>query len=273
MICTSEGLHKRDTINMIMGLRKMSGFTIVEVSVSLVVATALVVGFMAFFGVLLVNSLGSVDEAKGAKQLQDALSGIQEGAMLAQQFERSTEIDGFSGGHGPSGHIAGAGPAARSIIMRLPATTADYKDPGRDAIYTSIDTSHNCPGNTPRRQVNVLYQYYLENSTLYRRTLVPNPLPTNICDDVTIYQKQTGAGGSAPQDVRIAQGITSMRVVYYADDAINAAVSDSEVYSIDNDEAFGSAVGAARVTVESTYESGGATKTVTAEAVIKRGIK
>lgn len=86
-----------------------------------------------------------MESAKRTKELQSALSNIHEAAMFARQFERTTELDGFGGGYGANGHIAGSGPEARSIVMRLPATTLDYRNSNREAVYTSSDTSHNCP--------------------------------------------------------------------------------------------------------------------------------
>lgn len=53
------------------------GFTIVEVSVAIAVATVILVGLMTYFGVLFVNSTGTIESTKNAKQIQDTVSSLQ----------------------------------------------------------------------------------------------------------------------------------------------------------------------------------------------------
>lgn len=172
--------------------------------------------------------------------------------MFALRFERSTEQDTFSGGYGEGGHIKGEGEDRRSIIFRLPATTADYRDPNRQAVYASSEAGvQTCPNDKPREPVYVLAQYYLKDNTVYKRTLVP--ALDNICGSVTIFQKQTD-GTSAQPDMRIADGIAKLRVEYYADDTMESVESDAY---IDEDEPLPESVVSARVTLESTSSGDG----------------
>mgnify|MGYP001237814165 CR=1 FL=1 len=249
-------------------LRKSDGLTIVEVIVAIAVATAMTIGIIALFGNFFSNSAAVTESALRTNALQSAVSLLQSDVAIAKNFERSANQDGYQGWYG-DGNITGASTNKRSIVLRLPATTASYQDSSRQAIYVNPTdpTSSTCTSDQSREMVFVLVQYYIENETLYRRIITPNPLPTT-CDNAVIFQRQTSS--SPPdRDVVVSRHISELQVEYYADGGVTT--TDTDAYNGDTSPL--TATTAARLTVVSNYNNNGTSESVRHTAILAKGGK
>lgn len=247
-------------------LQKLDGLTIVEVIVAITVATVMMVGVITLFGSFFSNSTALTESARRTNSLQSAVSLIQADVAIAKSFERTANQDGYQGWYG-DGNITGSGTNNRSIVLRLPATTAGYQDPTRQAVYvnTNDPTSSACPSDQPRGTVSVFVQYYIVNETLYRRTLTPSPAPTT-CNNAVIFQRQTS---STPpdRDVVVASNVSELQVDYYIDGGV--ANVDPDAYNGSTSSLTD--VVAARLTVASNYTDNGKTESVRHSTILARG--
>lgn len=216
-----------------------NGFTVPELIVAIVVATIMMVGVV----VILVNLSGtgasSIVATTQVRESQTAMDTIKQDVSRSTRFLiEPTIVDGDESAS-PSGnwqHV-GSGEDQRTLILELPATDKPIQNPDKQLIYLE---SNGCPIGHDPVQLNVIY--FVKNSTLYRRTLIPDPVPGDpYCGGASISQHQTCTTPGTPtkcslKDVIVAENVTSFNVHYYLypDDA-EPAESGGEEVAYDDD--------------------------------------
>lgn len=261
--------HEHDTIEITVRLVRTSiGLTIVEVVVAIAVAMTLSIGVVGLFGGFFSNSAMTVESVRRTSNLQSAVNVIQSDVNIATSFERSADQSEFQNWYG-NGNITGQSSDRRSIILRLPATTAEYQNPSRQAIYTNASdpTTATCPKEQSRVMVTVLVQYYVEDSTLYRRMLTPNPAPT-ACNNASIAQRQTSRTGPS-RDMEVARDVNQLQVEYYSSGAVETV--DPDAYNGGSGTLEG--VVAARLTIASDHDHNGVTEPIRYSVILAKGTR
>lgn len=227
---------------------RQAGFTLVEI----VVVTPILMLIVASLIVLFTSMLNSTNVANSRLNTivnaRMAANVIQGDVALTTEFLPT--IDSASGMKDPYGpNNAGATWSYRSLdgtkpnrafgfidrpnvlITRTYATTTSTMNPNRSLVFFS---GNGCTSSTiasnPALTINNIY--FVRNNTLYRRTLLPSPRPTNLC--ATPFQKQTCPTDvpyprnsiCAGDDTILATNINYFEV-QYAESTITSDMSDA----------------------------------------------
>jgi prepilin-type N-terminal cleavage/methylation domain-containing protein len=195
------------------------GFTVPELLVAIVVSTIVLVGIMVILVNLSRTGTSNIAASNQIRKSQSAMATIKQDLTSSTKFLIAPTITDADIAASPSGawtHIGG-GAANRTLILQQPATDKPYQDSTRSLVYL---TSGGCPiGHTPV-YTNVIY--YLKDSTLYRRSLIPAPVVGDpYCNGVTTpSQIQTCTTPGTPticteKDTIIAEDITGLDISYY----------------------------------------------------------
>jgi hypothetical protein len=197
--------------------RSQRGLTLIEM---LVIApfVMLFIGALIFLLVQLSgNSLASKEQATTAYNTQDALDNMEQDVYYATAFPSSvkplnspqgsdnsttaafTNLINFTATPPPSPLTE-----ANALIFKVPAISASPFTPSRQLIYAKAPAPTNC--STPAENTNdifpVYYVYFINGSTLYRRTILGDSTDSVQCaNDPTPWQVGSCFPGHASSSV------------------------------------------------------------------------
>lgn len=179
------------------------GLTLIEM---LVIApfVMLFIGALIFLLVQLSgNSLASKEQATTAYNTQDALDNMEQDLYYATAFPSSvTPLNSPQGSDNSttaaftnlinfSGSPSSSTTEATALIVKVPAISASPFTPSRQLIYAKAPASSNC-GTTAENTNDIFpvyYVYFVNGSTLYRRTLLGDSTDSAQCaNDPTPWQ-------------------------------------------------------------------------------------
>lgn len=219
------------------------GLTIVELVVAISIAAAIIL----MISPLLINLISGFNrqsiEARNVQDVTTALSTINIDGQRNYKFLHTPDVD-FTLIDDPtplpeqSWSYTGGGTSDRILMLRLPATTRAYQDPGRELVYNSNTTNCSTFTGDP---VTYTAIYYVEDSKLYKRTLLDPGQPTCTAP----HQVTTCMSSCARKDILLAENVTSFSVDYYAEQNSNTPVSYTTL-----EEAGLDTIPSAKVTIE-----------------------
>jgi len=197
---------------------KQQGFTLVEM---LVVAPLVVLVIVTIIG-FLISLIGDVAVANTRGQaLYDAQSTL-------NQIERDTFLStGFLSSYSPvspmgkDGSTGAFTTAAGDIVINQIATDKNPSDSTRSLVYRAIPPAA-CGGAVqPNFPMYIKVIYYVNNQTLYRRTIVPQNnqnlgSPDTQTTRLAPWQRSSCASGCAAKDVKLLNNVTGMTATYYS---------------------------------------------------------
>lgn len=205
---------------------KHRGFTIPELLIAISISTIVMVGLISLITSLSQVSSRTLKTSEQIRNNQSIISAIQEDLRSSKAFTATNTVPDSDSSASPAGAggwtYKGTGEHKRMLVLQTFATTAATQDSSRRIVYFD-DGVGGCPvGRTPVYN-NVIY--YLKDTTLFRRTLVPTT-PTVaplFCTGQTPSQIRTCTTPGAPgmpancgqRDVAIASNISAFEVEYF----------------------------------------------------------
>lgn len=212
-------------------LKKSRGFTLVEMAVVAPIII-LVIGTTVFSIVQLTGlALTERSTAEMADDVSQAMQRIEEdirtsAAFLAQTNITPTSPQGFNNSTTPFTNVT-AGASDDKLILNMYLTSANPQSLDRSLVY--LPNQPNACGNPNIQQntpANYNVVYYVENNSLWRRSIMNNNYLTNVCAGVVPWQLSSCAPGQSgtmclTTDEEILKGVAtdSFSVNYF----INAA--------------------------------------------------
>lgn len=210
------------------------GFTVPELLVAIVVSIIVIIGIMVVLVGLTQTGTSNIAATNQLREAQSAMSTIKQDLIYSTSFLIQPTIVDDDITASPTGTWShtGGGENKRTLILQQIATTKPYQDATKSLIYLE---SGGCPVGHAPVYTNIIY--YLKDSTLYRRSLVPTAVAGDpYCNGVTtLAQTQTCTAPGTPvdcteKDVVIAEKVTSFNVDYYTNPAdANPAVNGTSV--------------------------------------------
>ena len=189
-----------------------SGLTIVELVIAIAISAIVLLGMMPLLTNLFQVAGSSIATAKQVNETQRAASIIASDMQITNSFlGKPLSSDTKTPAPGGGWTFRGSSATARTLLLRMPATTAAYQNSTRQLVYNANTGS--C-FDSARPLYNTVI-YYLQSSTLYRRTLIDTSATP--CPGQTIFQKTScqSGGGCSETDVTVATGVTQFVVDYY----------------------------------------------------------
>ena len=208
------------------------GFTLVEILVIAPIVILVISGFVALIITITGDVLRTAETNKVIYNTQAALNMFEDDIRLTTQFLTTsmtpTPPQGLNNDN-TAFVLSGTTPTTTYGIYKALATTKNPLDPTNELVYIK-NTPYDCSDpdlykqNTPYT-VNYVYFYTFSSGeyTLWRRTLLDQTSPTNLCG--TVWQQPSCAAsvvaeGSYPtvcktEDTVILRNLTLISVAYY----------------------------------------------------------
>ncbi len=208
------------------------GFTLVEMLVIAPVVLLVIAGLVSAMVTMIGDSIVANDRSSAAYNIQDTLSRIEQDSRVATSFMKTfsflTSPQGRDGGTAPFDYSANG-----DLILAQQSTTASPYDTTRQPVYYANQPVGCGAGDISGNRV--LYTrviYFLQNNTLWRRTIVNTwdtnatpgantvcnaPWQRDTCPYTTPSSQISNAQGSVCQgiDERMLDNVASFDVKYY----------------------------------------------------------
>lgn len=251
------------------------GFTLIEM---LVVAPIVILAIGAFLTVI-ISMTGEVIASRASNALtynvQDALNRIEQDVKLSSSFISSTSNFALSNNQGYNDDTTNFTNVSASngsaIILNMVATTTNPIN-ANSAYISLIGKPNPCASSTGNAPFTYSVVYFIKNSTLWRRTIMPSnytDTTSTVCSvpwqqpscSPTFMSAQSGAVFCKTNDVRLVDGIspTTFSVQYFSGEnttAINTVASSTAATDVDRNTALQSATTVA-VSINATQTAGG----------------
>lgn len=193
-----------------------AGFTLVEVLFIVPMAMLVLVVIIYAMSTMVGDVLIQRERNMMTYSLQDATDKIENDVKLATSFaQNSNPVSSPQGVNGTATPYQ----SSSALIIRTLGTTKRPPDATRDLSFSQYPDASRCGSPSQFRNdiIVVTIIYYVQDNTLWRRTVVPN---TPACPGLEPWQLNTcapGTGGTVcrMQDVRIAGDISGMEIRYY----------------------------------------------------------
>lgn len=209
--------------------RRMSGFTVVEVAVTIAAGSVML---LVFYNSLLTTyfSATSVDrQIRATMDIKNALSIIDDDTVLATDFLTAVPA-GYTDPYGPHRIGTSGGEAwsysgdsvnSRVLILKTLSTTQNGGGSARRPIYINTP-AYNCTTTMASQpKLSYIAIYFVYQSTLYKRLLTDKT--QTLCPGQTQYQLQTcpsdlkssWAPACETNDEVLATNVTKFNISYY----------------------------------------------------------
>lgn len=215
-------------------LASRRGFTLVEMLVIIPVVMLTVLTIVAFIVVLTGDVLQSRERTRIVYDVETSLDRIEQDVRLANQFMNSLAVNSPQGPG--SGGATGTFQSSSSLLAQQNATTKNPIDPTRQLVYLA-NQPHPCGINSQfNANLNVYSIYFVQNSTLYRRSVVPQitacekPWQRNSCP----VGFDISSSICRSEDEALLSGIEEFNITYLNSVGNNtAAASAAEATAVD----------------------------------------
>lgn len=207
------------------------GFTLIEVLIIAPLVILAVSGFIALMVAMVGDVLQTRDQNVLTYDAQDALDRIEQDAHLSTKFLSTSGT--LSSPQGSDGGYTGtaAFSSSNSIIFSEPATDQSSTSPTRNLIYYAYQPNACGFNETFNKIFTIQVVYFINNGSLWRRTIVP-PYNTNatvdantICNDFLSTNRPWAQNTCSPgytaslcetNDEEIMKNIDSFTTKYYS---------------------------------------------------------
>lgn len=197
---------------------KKEGLTTIELVVAITIGALVLVALLPILLSLFSNQYRQLIKARQISEIHKAVIMLNTDLSRALTYLRSPEVSDSSFPSPGSGwHFSGSGPNQRTLILQMAATTLPLQNNNRKLLQLGDNRDGCARGIVDTMTYSVVY--YVKDSNLYRRTLMPT-LPTDkiVCDDEAPHQKTTsfpGSTDSKPKDILVLKDIRTFGVNYY----------------------------------------------------------
>lgn len=185
---------------------KNSGLTVVELTVSMAIATAIVVGVVPLLIHILISNTHTSVESLLQVKAQNAFSTISSHMSRSQKLLTTPDISNTDP-PAPSGGWQGS---HTTLVLRQVATTNAVQNDSREPVFTGVGNTSDC--SVQRNPVLINQVIYKHESSLYLRTIVPE---IATCDSATIAQTTSCLTCTdKPKDIMLASNVESITISY-----------------------------------------------------------
>lgn len=197
-----------------------TGFTLVEMLVVAPIVILIIAGFIAVMINMTGDILASREKSSMTFATQDALDRLEQDIKLSAQFLSTTGT--LSSPQGSNNLTAAftatpSGSQTSNLLLSAFATTGSpVNTEGRSLVYLS-NSPNACAsvGKTYNQPLSIMVVYFLNGSTLWRRTIVPTG--GSFCDPP--WQRNSCADGQTAalcraKDEKILENVTAFKVDY-----------------------------------------------------------
>lgn len=251
------------------------GFTLIEM---LVIAPIVILAIGAFLTVI-ISMTGEVIASRASNALtynvQDALNRIEQDVKLSSSFISSTNNFSLSNNQGYNDDTTNFTNVSTSngsaIILNMVATTTNPINANSAYIFLK-DKPNPCASSTGNTPFTYSVVYFIKNSTLWRRTIMPSnyaDTTNTVCTmpwqqpscSPSFMAAQSGSVFCKTNDIRLVDGIspTTFFVQYYSGEGastINTPASSTAATDAARNTALQSATTVA-VSISATQSAGG----------------
>lgn len=198
---------------MMLDLKKkhQSGFTIVELTVSIIIVGILSITLASFIETWLQASTLAQDRANLLNDSESAMDTVTNDIALSGSAEVNNR---WPDANGPSGNQYGWASSSSVLVLAKVA-----RDNSNNIIFSD-------PAEYVSQKDDVIY--YLSGTTLYRRTLASS----SSNDAATTTCPPADATSSCPADLTVATGVSNFSLAYYNEDGTTADPSDARSVQI-----------------------------------------
>lgn len=257
------------------GKKLEKGFTLIEM---LVVAPIVILAIGAFLTVI-ISMTGEVISSRASNALtynvQDALNRIEQDVKLSSSFMSSTNNFAISNNQGYNDDTTNFTNVSVSngsaIILNMVATTTNPINANSAYIFLK-DKPNPCASSTGNTPFTYTVIYFIKNSTLWRRTIMPSnytDTTNTVCStpwqqpscSPSFMDAQSGSVFCKTNDIRLVDGISPVTffVQYYSGEGastVNTPASSTAASDVARNTALQSATTVA-VSINATQSAGG----------------
>ncbi len=243
------------------------GFTLVEMMV-IAPVVILLIGTI-IFSIVQITGEALAERASSVliSNVQSALDQIEadtklSGAFLAKNNVTLTSPQGFGNGTVDFQSISGNG---AMLILNTFVTTQNPNSANRSLVYLANSPYACTHANLPQNQVMTMNTvYFVQDNTLWKRTLAPTGYLNRDCPGVTPWQRPSCAPGITgtlcpTQDERLVNGVTSANftVEYFNSPSDNTASADAQNSNESTRQSALDLTNTVQVTIKSTISASG----------------
>lgn len=204
--------------------RRAHGFTLIEVLVISPILILTIGGFVYTLTTIVSDALAIRDTNTMIYDTQTALDRIEQDARLSIQFPASTSsLPSPQGSDSNFTGTAGFTAGSNVLIMSTLSTTSNPLDPARQVVYFA---SPNACGTSQVYNAPLITTvvYYVNNGSLYRRTIVPTWTTTAGANQVcasNVWQQNSCSPGYTnttqcqTTDAKLMDNVQSFTTAYY----------------------------------------------------------
>lgn len=207
--------------------RDERGFTLVEVSVVVPMIIIIVVGILAMLITLINSNVSQITRSNLVYQTRLAIADIEKDTDSATIFMSgtlpfATFVDtyepGLSGSYKTNGTLSGGASSTNlnTLFVQGYNQILDPQDTTRTKIIAAFKGTPPCTNSTIFQISNIApiaVLYFVNNGTLYRRTVVDKSNPTTCGTKLIAQSCPSGCGG--PEDKALLSKVSQFKIDYY----------------------------------------------------------
>lgn len=197
-----------------------SGYTLVELLISMVVMAILLTAIVAQYFIMIRTTSHERVQTQTASEVQQAIALIERDITYATAIMTKADYEDAFSPDGATWSYKGVGDKNRVLILRNYATTTNPLDDIREPVYLNTEL---CGTDDMRRSEVLTYNtiYFIDSTSqsLVRRLLVPDDAAATAC--AVPYQLRTCPNGPASgvgcfaEDEIVARGIGEFDIKYF----------------------------------------------------------
>lgn len=240
--------------------QKERGFTLVEVAVVVPMIIMIIVGILALLITLVRSNVVQSTRNALVNDTRLTMSSLEKDVTASSQFFASTlpsltykdyNEPGLSGTYKTNGTLASGASSTNlnTLFIQSYNQIVDPQDTTGTKVIPAFKGTPPCSGSIVSQPTNIIptaVLYFVNNGTLYRRTIIDKTNPTP-CGALLIKQAcPTGTDSNVPactsKDVALLNNVSQFKVDYYlnaSDSAIMNAYVASPSPTIDQAKAIG----------------------------------
>ena len=216
------------------------GFTLVEVVVIAPILILTLGGFVLALVTMVGDTLASRDTNMLVHDTQTTLTRIEQDVRLATGFQSTSGTVPSPQGQdltytGTSAFVAAS---TNHLIMSVPTTTLNPLDSNRAIVYYANKPNPCGPQQAYNTPLSATVVYYLNGTTLFRRTIIPTYTltsgPNMVC--AAPWQQNSCSPGYTSaqcqtQDIKLLDNVSSIDFSYYGDPTSTSSLGASNAAS------------------------------------------
>lgn len=204
------------------------GLTVVELIVAITLASLVIIAIIPSILGIVSGLNRQATETRVIAHVNTALSTIKLDSQRLYKLLNTTDMtDSESPAPSTGWSFEGSNSNRRTLISRLPATTAAYQDKARQLVYEESKSNCSTYDGSPVTYNTIFYVD--SDRTLYKRIAMNSD--TAGCPGQTPYQKTTCRTCTGPKDIVVAENVSQFKVEYHLSQDSKSEVNYSSLIS------------------------------------------